>query len=59
MAKRAKKKTRKQKIAESKNLTCESERTPRKLIDELNAMDCNCSGFFALFGVHRPGCDED
>jgi len=38
MAKREKRKTRKQKIAENKNLTCESERTPRKLIKELNEM---------------------
>jgi len=39
MAKRKKRKTRKQKIAENKNLTCESERTPRKLIDELNEIE--------------------
>jgi len=40
MAKRPKKKTRKQKIAESKKfLTCRSERTPKELIDELNKMD--------------------
>lgn len=38
MAKRQKKKTRKQKIAEYKNLTCRSDRTPKKLIRELNEM---------------------
>ena len=38
MAKRPKKKTRKQKIEENKFLTCRSERTPRALIESLNKM---------------------